>query len=184
MLFLSWVLLYRSTYPLTVVVLNRAGSQTRTRSPEPPKKYRPKNDRPTGATLFQMRRTRSESGSSLRTLAPIAPDRSASTSSTSPSPHLMLTSSGLQPMTAQTLRPPWTGSPAPVDRVARSACLSGTRTRKTTVLLLPPGGRAVSSASTRRCHLPFGMQPAIALNHHAFKVGGPLHHRACGNQVG
>ena len=164
MLLLSWVLLYRSTYPLTVVVLNLAGSQTRTRSPEPPKKYRPKNDRPTGATLFQMRRTRFESGSSLRTLFPIAPVRSASTSGTVATiSQRMLTSSGLQSTTAQTLRLPWTGSPAPVDEVAESTCLSGTRPRRTTILLLPPRDQAISLASTRRCHLFFCMQPAIFL---------------------
>ena len=42
--------------------------------------------------------------------------------------------------------------------VAGSADLSGTRPRKTAILLLPPGGPEVSQASSLRCHLPFSMR--------------------------
>ena len=70
---------------------------------------------------------------------------------------------GASTTTVQTLRTPWTGSPVPVDRVARSACFSGTRRRKRTIRLVLPGDRPVSPAFTRCCHSPFVMQPAIAL---------------------
>ena len=100
-------------------------------------------------TLFPVCRTRPESGISLRTLSPIAPDRSATTLAPSPpSLRRTLTSSEFHPAAIQTLRSPWTGSPAPVGRAARSTDLSGTHPRRTTSLLLPPGDQEVSQAST------------------------------------
>ena len=45
-------------------------------------------------------------------------DQQAPLARSPPSSQRMLTSSGLQPTTAKPLQPPWTGSPAPVDRVA------------------------------------------------------------------
>ena len=54
-----------------------------------------------------------------------------------PSFQRTLTPSGLQPTTAHTLRPPWTGSPAPGGKAARSTAMLGTRPRGTTILLPP-----------------------------------------------
>lgn len=69
----------------------------------------------------------------------------------------MLTSSVLRPKIVHALQPPWTGSPARVGEVATPIDSSGTRTRRTTIMLLSPGDQAGSSTSRSRCFLLLGM---------------------------
>ena len=93
---------------------------------------------------------------------PLCPrDRPELPVSSPPCSRRMPTSSVLQPTTAQTLQPSWTGSPARVGGAAASIDSSGTRPRRTAILLLSPRDQLGFPTSTSRCCLPFGMQAWI-----------------------
>ena len=114
--------------------------------------------------LFHIRRTWCESGNPLRTC--LQWRQRGQQEPPIPLPpcfQLMLTSSALQPTLAQALQPPWIGSPERVGGAATSIDSSGTRPRRTTIILLSQGCQADFPTCTSRCCLPFGMQVGATL---------------------